>query len=67
MAAISSGLPKRLNGRLARVSSLNSMVSLISMSVSIGPGATELTSTPLGATSLATALVSAITPPLEAQ
>lgn len=39
---------------------------LTSMSVSMGPGATEFTSTPLDATSFATDLVMAMTPPLEA-
>ena len=69
MSAISRGVPIRLSGvrdiatRIASGSSLTAAI----IAVSIEPGPTALTRMPCGASASALALVSCMTPPLDAQ
>src|SRR5436190_21778561 len=65
-AAISSTLTKRPIGILESMNLANSGVTWSRMAVCAAAGATQLTSTPVCASSLPSALVNAISPPLAA-
>src|SRR6187200_2077385 len=65
-AAISSTLTKRPIGILDNMNLANSGVTWLRIAVCAAAGVTQLTSTPLCASSLPSALVNAISPPLAA-